>query len=266
MPSIPKKILDRYKKEVPVLQKVLKTAIDRELNEADTVSIVKGILSDVFGFDKYLEITSEYAIRGTYCDLAIKMDGKIQYLIEVKAVWTKLNYSHLRQAVNYGANEGVKWIVLTNGIQWKIYKLKIDQKVEEELVFEFNFLEMSPRKAEDQELLYLLSKRGVAKSARDDYYERVQSVNRYVISALLLSEPYLGYIRRDLKKLAASAKVDNSEIEKIIRHEVIKREVDVSDELSKAKSRIAKMQKKTTRRKTVTRKSEAKAQTIVPKS
>ena len=38
------------------------------------------------GFDKYSEITSEYVIRSTYVDLAIKLDGKLALLIEVKAI------------------------------------------------------------------------------------------------------------------------------------------------------------------------------------
>ena len=37
--------------------------------------IVADILSEIFGYDKYNEVTSEYAIKGTYCDLAIKLAG-----------------------------------------------------------------------------------------------------------------------------------------------------------------------------------------------
>jgi hypothetical protein len=40
------------------------------------------MLAGVFGYDKYSEVTSEFAIRGTYCDLAIKIDGALKTLIE----------------------------------------------------------------------------------------------------------------------------------------------------------------------------------------
>jgi len=30
----------------------------------------------LFGYDKYEEVTGEFAIRGTWCDLAIKIDGQ----------------------------------------------------------------------------------------------------------------------------------------------------------------------------------------------
>ncbi|GAI67220.1 unnamed protein product, partial [marine sediment metagenome] len=96
MANIPKKVVERLSKTVSKFQRVLKIAKDRDVNEADTVSIVVDILSEVFGFDKYIEITSEYAIRSTYCDLAIKINGKIQYLIEVKAIGLDLKEHHLR--------------------------------------------------------------------------------------------------------------------------------------------------------------------------
>ncbi len=117
MASVPKKLADHYAKTVTKLQRVLKVAVDRDINEADTVAIVKDIFSDIMGFDKYTEITREYAIRGTFCDLAIKIEDKLQYLVEVKAIGLDLQENHLRQAVNYGVNQGVQWVVLTNGVR-----------------------------------------------------------------------------------------------------------------------------------------------------
>ena len=48
--------------------------------------IVTDMLAEVFGYDKYADVTAEYAIRGTYCDLATKLDGTVQALVEVKAI------------------------------------------------------------------------------------------------------------------------------------------------------------------------------------
>ena len=125
MVKIPKKVLERLIKEIGKYQRVLQTAKDRDVNESDTVTIITDMLAGIFGFDKYTEITSEQAIRGTYCDLAVKLDGKIKYLIEVKAIGLNLKENHLRQAVGYGANHGIPWVVLTNGIDWQIYKIKL---------------------------------------------------------------------------------------------------------------------------------------------
>jgi len=116
----PKRVSDRLVRSVAKFQQVLRVAKDRDVNESDTVSIVKDMLADVFGYDKYLEITSESAVRGTFCDLAIKVDKKFEYLIEVKAIGLDLKPAHLRQAIDYGANKGVQWIILTNGMVWQV--------------------------------------------------------------------------------------------------------------------------------------------------
>jgi len=47
------------------------------------VILATDILADVFGYDKYTEITSEYAIRSTYCDLAIKIEGSVAVIFAV---------------------------------------------------------------------------------------------------------------------------------------------------------------------------------------
>jgi len=143
MVKIPKKVSDRLLKEINKFQKVLKTAKDRDVNESDTVTIITDMLAVVFGFDKYTEITSEQAIRGTFCDLAIKLEGKIKFIIEVKAIGLTLKENHLRQAIGYGATYGIQWVVLTNGIDWEIYKIKFEKPVDHDLVCSFDFTKLN---------------------------------------------------------------------------------------------------------------------------
>jgi len=244
MATIPKKIIDRYIKSVPKFQRILQVARDRDINEADTVGIIKDMLAEVFGFDKYLEITSEFAIRGTYCDLAIKMGDKIQYILEVKAIGLALKESHLRQAIDYGANQGVQWVVLTNGIVWDLYRIRFERPINYDLVSSFDILDLNPRKGDDQQKLFLLSKKGLSKSVREDYYERIQSVNRFVIGAIILSEGMTGAIKRDIRKLASGVKIEDKEIQNILRNEVLKRDVIEGDEASKAISRVKRILRK----------------------
>lgn len=258
MTTIPKKVVERYMKTVSKFHRVLKSARDRDINEADTVSIVQDLLAEVFGFKKYLEITTEYAIRGTYCDLAIKIEEKIQYLIEVKAIGHTLKEHDLRQVIDYGANKGVQWVVLTNGIAWELHRIRLERTVEHELVSSFNFLELNPRKKEDQEKLFLLSKKGLL-SAREDYYERVQSVNRFVVGAIVLSKPIMSAIRRDIRKLSSGVKVEITEIEKILQNEVLKRDVIEGDEASKAISRVQRFSRKATKRPRIRKRKETAA-------
>ena len=198
MANIPTVTSKRISAALPKFMKVLAQARERDVNESDTVTIVTDILEEVFGFDKYTEITREYAIQGTYCDLAIKTAKKIEYLIEVKAIGIGLKDTHLRQAVSYASQEGIRWVVLTNWIMWQIHRVTVEDRVESTKLIEFDFTALNPRKKDDQEMLFLLCKRGVQKDLIDEFYEYRQSVNRYTVGAVLLTEPVISVIRREL--------------------------------------------------------------------
>jgi len=246
MATIPKKVVERFIKSVPKFQKVLQLAKDRDVNESDTVAILNDILGDVLGYDKYLEVTSELAIRGTYCDLALRVDDKVQFLIEAKAIGIDLKESHMKQACDYGANHGVQWVVLTNGIEWKVYRIRFEQPINFDLVCTFDFLTLNPKSEKGQENLFLLTKEGLSKNARDDFYEKVQSVNRYVIGNLMLAEPVLSVVRRELRKLADGMKIEVTEIESIVRTQVLKREIVEGEESEAAQARVSKFYRKGT--------------------
>lgn len=244
MGTIPKKVADRFTKTIPKYQKVLKIAKDRDINESDTVSIIKDILSEVFGYDKYLEVTGEFAIRGTYCDLAIKIDDKVQFLVEVKAIGIDLKETHMRQALDYGANHGIQWIVLTNGINWQLYRIRFEKPINYDLVYSFDFTGINARGEKDRDNLFLISKEGLAKNAREEFYEKVQSVNRFVIGSLMLSEPTLSVLRRELRKFSDGVKIDIDEIKAMVRSEVLKRELVEGEEAEAAQAKVKKFYRK----------------------
>lgn len=242
MISVPKRVADRISKEVGRYQKVLEAARDRDINESDTVTIVTDVLANVFGYDKYSEITTEQAIRGTYCDLAIRVDDKIRFLIEVKAIGLSLNDNHLRQAINYGANEGIPFVVLTNGIQWQCHKIRFEQPISHELVTSFDLLDISGRKTEDRETLFLFSKEGLAKAAIEQFHERSQTVNRYMVAAIIESDPSLKLIRRELRRVTPGLKVTTEDIAALLP-EVFKRDLGEGTQLTAARRRVTKAQK-----------------------
>ena len=112
MVKVSSKAIERLKTGLPKYRRILKAAYDRDVNEPETVDIVKEIFSDVFGFDKHTEITCEYVIKGNKCDLAVKLDDKVKCLIEVKAIGMELTKLHRDQANGYCANEGIPWFDL----------------------------------------------------------------------------------------------------------------------------------------------------------
>ena len=243
--KITKKTEERIKSSIAKFQKVLGIAKDRDLNESDTVSIITDMLAEVFGYDKYLQVTSELAIRGTYCDLAIKLNDKFEYLIECKAIGIDLKENHLRQAIGYGANKGIQWIILTNGMEWQIHKLKFEQPIQCELVTKFNINELSMKNERDIEQLAIITKEGVEKNLREELYEKIQCVNKFVVGQLLISEPVISTVRRELKKLSDGINVEEAEVITLLRDSVLRREIvdETSEDVQAASNKVAKFYK-----------------------
>ena len=165
MAKLPKKFTDRVRAKLRQFQNVATAQRARDVSEADTVTLVKDILSEVFGYDKYTELTSEHLIRGTYCDLAIQTDGQVRFLIEVKAAGANLSEAHLRQAVNYGAHKGIEWIVLTNAIEWRFYRVKFAQPIDWDEVVRLCLPDLNSRSDDDLAKMFLLAREGLAADA-----------------------------------------------------------------------------------------------------
>ena len=244
MATTPPAVSKRFIKAVPKFKKILARAKERDVNESDTVTIVTDMLEEIFGFDKYSEITREYSIQGTFCDLAIKTTKGVEYLIEVKAIGLTPNEGHLKQAVNYASREGIKWVVLTNGTTWHIHRVTLDEKVRQERLFSFDFSELNPRLKEQQETLFLLCKRGVQKDLIDEYYEYRQSVNRYTVGTILLTDEVTNVVRRELRKIKTGIKVNNEEIKALLSSEIIKRDILESDAGKEAFKQLTKVKRK----------------------
>lgn len=249
MLAVPKKVSDRIVRGMKQYVPILTTQRDRDISEADTVTVVKDLLSDVFGFDKYVEITGEYAIRGTRCDLAIKLDSKLKVLIEVKAIGATLNDRHVKQAIDYAANQGVEWVILTNGLTWILYHVIFKQPIDKEEVATIDMLSVDCKKDHDLERLFLLSKEGITREALGKYRDLMDATNRYMIAAILVnSEPIMATIRREVRRVSEML-VDPSVIAKTLRDEVIKRDLLEGPQADDAKKRYGKRAERLARRK-----------------
>lgn len=241
MASISKKVASRLATGIKRFQPVLVAAKARDVNESDTVIIVTDMLAEVFGYDKYSEITSELCIRATFCDLALKLDGKLRLLMEVKAIGSELKDSHVKQAVDYAANQGIEWVALTNAIQWRIYRVTFAQPIGQDLVEEFDFLTLNSKTNGHLESLYLLTKEGQTRSVLEEYHAQRQAMSRFFLGALLLSDPVLAVVRRELRRMSPDVKIDVEEIRLALTEEVLKRDVLEGERADDARKKIGKM-------------------------
>jgi predicted type IV restriction endonuclease len=239
MANIPKRVADRLVAGIKRYQPILASAKSRDIGEADTVTIVKDLLADVFGYDKYSELTSEYSIRGTYCDLATKIEGTLQTLIEVKAVGLDLKDQHVKQAIDYAANQGVDWVLLTNGMQWRVYHVVFAKPIGQELIVDIDFCALNPRSVNDVETLFLWCKEGWQKSVLGEYRDQRQALSRFSVAAVLQSEPVVSMIRRELRRLSPDIRIETEEVEAVLINEVLKRDVLDGDQAAEAKKKLA---------------------------
>ncbi len=239
MARLPKKAVERINAGLKRFQPILASAKARDVNESSTVVMVTDLLQDLFGYDKYAEITSEHMIRGTFCDLAVKLDDTLALLIEVKAIGLALKEQHVKQAVDYAANQGVEWVALTNGALWKVYKVSFSKPISHELVVDLDLLNMNPRNSEHIELIGLLAKEGWQKAHLGDYHSQRQALSRFTLGALLLSDSVLEVLRREIRRLAPEVRIDTEEIKAALEADVLKREVLEGEKAEAARKQIA---------------------------
>ena len=254
MVKISTKVKERIATSLKRYQSILAKAQAKDINESDTVTILIDILADLFGYDKFSEITSEYAIKRTFCDLAIKLDNIPRLLIEVKSAGLDLKAQHIKQAVDYGSNSGIDWVVLTNGVYWKIYKIIFSKPIDTELVYEFSFLELSAKKEKDIEQLYLLTREAMAKTSQTNSLEEFHSYkkifNKYMISQILLSDDIIKGVKSALKKVGATSKLDTEDLKDMIKNDIFKREVLDSAQATEASKKLTKALKGSQKAKT----------------
>jgi predicted type IV restriction endonuclease len=236
--GISKRVTSRIVSELKRYQPILADAKRRDISESDTVVIVGDMLADVLGYNKYQEITAEFAIRGTYVDLAVRVGTDIRFLVEVKAIGSELKDNHVKQAIDYGANQGIEWAILTNGTTWRIYKVLFKQPIDKTLVFESDLSTMNLRDSDAIECLGTLSREGFTQSSMDALAQQKLATNKFTVAAILLSEPVIMMARRELRRLYPAVRIDEDILRNVIETEALKREMVDGDEAKAAQEEL----------------------------
>lgn len=175
---------------------------EKDVVEADTRHLVTDILVDVLGYDKYENLTAEFAVKGEFADYGIRIDKQLEAFVEVKRISTVLSAKHLRQVESYALKEGVQWALLTNAQVWQAYHVTPMQGSQSEvtLIFEVDLLDESVRASVKTDLLFLISKEGLSKGKLTEYLDAQNAISPKTLKPILLSEDVLAAIRKEVKK------------------------------------------------------------------
>lgn len=169
------------------------------LDESATRIMINNFLTNVLGYTELAEIRTEYSIKGTYADYVIQLDNVQHIIVEVKAIQINLNDNHIRQSIGYAANEGIDWVLLTNGKEWKLYRVIFGKPIESKLVFSYDFTNEDEFKKAIEEFEYL-SKKCVSSGELEKFWNRHNAVAPKNLCMHLYKPDIIKCLKKHLKK------------------------------------------------------------------
>lgn len=192
-----------------------------ELDESGTRLMINHFLSDVLGYTPIEEIKTEYMIKGTYADYVIQTNGIRHFLVEVKALSLQLSEKHLRQTINYGANEGIEWVLLTNGKNFDFYKILFNKPIESRKIFSVDLADASSFKTAGDNLQYL-HRDSIPKKGLKILWNRCEALFPENVAGIIYSKESIATIKK-LIKTKYGEKCDDEEIIKSLNRIVYDR-------------------------------------------
>lgn len=240
------KVEARIVGQVKRYKQVLEQAKQRDISESDTAHIIRDMLSEVLGYEKFDHITTEHNIRGSFVDLAVQTEGTTRFLIEVKAIGIPLKDQHVKQAVDYAANCGVEWVILSNGAIWRIYNVQFSQPIDKTLVCEVDLLSAKPKSAEVIECFGNLSRETFSKETMSEFLQQKEIASKFAIAAVLLTDSIIESLRKEIRRLSG-IRLDPEYLHATLSNDVIKRELIDSDEGKAAQLLVRRYTKAQTR-------------------
>ena len=213
---------ERIRAGIRKFSRPLNDLIARDANEGDTRMLVNRMLTDVLGYDEFTELTTEYSVKGEFADYGIRIDRDLVAFVEVKRVATKLGAKHLRQAEMYAVNEGVEWIILTNGAEWRAYHLSAGLPVEIDLALDVNLVSEATG-AQKAEQLFYLSRESLKRRQIDELWKAKRATSPKSLAAVVTSPAVAEAVRKELRRTTGQ-RVDPEVITRLLRTTVIRPE------------------------------------------
>jgi predicted type IV restriction endonuclease len=173
---------------------------ESKANESDTVARLRDFFDDVLGYDRVKDVSSETEMKGKYVDLCLKIDGNICLLVEAKAAAMQLRVRQIDQAKHYASENGFRWVLLTNGVDWNLYHVTFDEDEGIEYDPAFTVSLADDRLDDAAEKLALLHKRSIAKDGLERFWERKTALSARSIGKAIFHESVLRVLRREVRR------------------------------------------------------------------
>jgi hypothetical protein len=169
------------------------------LDESGTRIMINQFLTEILGYEALDEVKTEQAIKGTYADYVININGNQHFLVEVKSIQIALSDKHLRQAQGYASDEGVDWMLLTNGKDFELYRLIFEKPMQTKLVMSFTLIDGEDLRSIVEQLQYL-TRPVVVKDGLEYLWNRFRALAPENIASFLYSSKIISILKKELKE------------------------------------------------------------------
>jgi len=87
-------------------------------------------LLELLGYDKVKDMDFEYNVRNKRADIALMIKKTPKVIVECKSIEQDLD-KHIEQSVEYALRKTINWVILTNGVETRLYRTWIENVPEE---------------------------------------------------------------------------------------------------------------------------------------
>ena len=232
MAKIPHKIQERIKAALRRFKPLLKAARERDAGRADTATLALDLLSELFGYDRYSEITSELDNKESVFDFSIQTEGQPRMLVRVSPIGMAPDDRYLLATAQYAQMNGVDWITMTNGIAWQVHHVEDvgANAPETPVVLAFDLLQMQPGREAHLGTIHLLTREGHEKAGLSHFKLRLEMTNRHYLGAMVLSDAVVASVLRELQKLNPDLRVTPAELRENLAKGVLRPDIVQSNE------------------------------------
>ena len=177
-------------------------------------------------------MTSELDNREAIYDFAIHSGNSVAMLVRISPVCSAPDDRYLLATAQHALLHGVEWVVLTNGIGWQVHHVEDTGKTRPEtpIVLAFDLSHMQPGRDSYIETLFLLTREGHKSAGLNHFRLRLEVTNRHYLGAMMLSDPVVTAVRRELRKLNPVLQITPLEIRENLAKGVLRPDVAASSE------------------------------------
>src|SRR6266566_4753095 len=113
---------------------------------------------------------------------------------------SKLGAKHLRQVEMYAVNEGVPWLLLRNGGEWRVYHLAPGMPVTIDLAFIVNLTDQQVPPATRIDRLFYLTKEAMKRDLIESLWKQQAATAPAQLFKALNAPAVIAEIRREIRK------------------------------------------------------------------